>query len=95
MVRVLEADGLPGLAGIRGAPHSVATADVAAHGDFSAADIDDIGIRIADSDSADGAAEELVGDILPASSCVDGLPDPATASTKVVRVEITQDSGAG
>ena len=52
MMTVSEANGFPGLAGIRGFPHATPVGDIATHSYLTTAHIDDVGVPFADSDSA-------------------------------------------
>src|SRR5262245_2932265 len=83
VVGIAQADGFPGLAGIGRFPHAAAVGHVAAHGLLAAAGIDDIGIRLADGDGADGAAEEAVADILPGGAAVIGPPHAAAGAAEI------------
>src|SRR5262245_9650468 len=93
--RVAQPDVLPRDARISRFPHAVAVRDVAAHGFLTPADIDDIRIGFADCDSADRAAEESIGDVLPARAAVGGPPDAAAGAAKVEQQRLAGHAGDG
>src|SRR6266702_2017786 len=78
LLRLGEADERPGLAAVGGLPHAVAVRDVAADRVLAGADVDDVGVRLAHADRADGAAEVLVGHRQPSVAPVGAL-EHATA----------------
>ena len=75
---------------------AVALHDVAAQLHLAHADVDDVGIRLGDRDSADRRAADLsVGDRLPRDAAVSGLPETAADRAEVVLVRTTRTSGGG
>src|SRR5262249_60007322 len=92
---VLQAHVLPGLAGVGGLPDAGAVRDVAADGLLAAADVDDVRVRLADGDGADGAAEEAVGDVLPGGAAVAGAPDAAAGGAEVEQQRLAGHAGDG
>jgi hypothetical protein len=92
VARVLQADVLPGPAGIGGLPHAVAVRDVAAHGLLAGADVDHVGVPLGDGHGADRAAEEAVRDVLPGVAAVLGLPHAAACGSEVVGVAVAHEA---
>ena len=91
--RVLEADVLPGLAGIGRLPHAVAEA--AADG-VAGAGINDVGIGGSDLDGADAIdARLLIEDGEPRHAGAGGLPDAAQRRADVERAGVADDTGHG
>src|ERR1700756_5512313 len=85
--RIFEADVGPGGAGIGG------FVDAIAGGLLAGADVDDLGIRGSDGDSADGGDVLRVENREPNLTCVGGFPDAAAGSGHVVGGWVAGDAG--
>ena len=79
----------PGFTGIFRFPYAVAVADIAAHGDFAAADIYHVIVLFTDRNAADTAAEKAVADILPTAPAVLCFKNTAAGCAKVVEIGFT------
>jgi hypothetical protein len=84
LLRLLEPDVLPRLAGVGGLPHSVAVRHVAANRILAAADPDYIGILLVDGNGADAAAEVGVAHRYGGLAAVGGFPDTTARGAEVV-----------
>ncbi len=90
-----EAGLRPRLARVDRSPHAVPIGDVAAHGLFPAADIDDVGVRRRHFDGADRAAKISVRDIGPGLPAVCCAPYAATCRAEVIQVRLAAHAGHG
>src|SRR3970282_2460016 len=97
MPGLVEADFLPGLAGVGGAVDAVAgVRHDPPNRVFARADVDHVRVALGAGDSADGAGpEEAVGDVAPADAHVLGLPQAAARGAHVVSLVIACAAGSG
>src|SRR5262249_31639420 len=77
VLRLLEAEVLPGLAAVVGAINAVAVADAALAVVLAGADPDDVGVLRVEDDAADRVRALVVEDRRPGGAGVGGLPDAA------------------
>src|SRR5260221_8211889 len=84
LARIFQAQMRPGLTAIGRPVDSIAVRDIAANRCLAHANIDHIGIRFGDSDSANRSSfEESIRDVLPVLTTVGGLPDTSTSGAEV------------
>ncbi len=95
VARVVQAHVFPGLAGVFRFPHTVAEGDIAAHGFFAAAHIDDVVVVLRHRHRADGAAEVTVGDVFPGLAAVFGAPHAAAHAAEIEEVGLARHAGYG
>ena len=94
--RVVEADVLPGGAGVGGAVYAVAVGDVAADARLARAGVYDRRVCVGYGEGADGGgAEESVGHVAPVCPAVGGLPDSARACAEVEGLPLLGVAGHG
>src|SRR6266516_4204013 len=93
--RIRQANRRPGFPAVRAAPDAVTMRHVAAYRILAGSDVDDVGIGLTDSYSADGTAEVLVGYGCPGDSAIDGLEDTAASGPEIVFVRAFARPGDG
>src|SRR5207237_7288630 len=86
LTRISEADGSPRLSAIAGAPDAITVRYVATYRVFASTDVDDVGIRFADANRADSAAEVLVSHWGPRDSAIGGLEAASTDRPLVILI---------
>src|SRR6266404_3623101 len=91
--RILQANVLPGFAGVHRLPDAVTMRDVSANARFAGSRIYDIGIGHGDSDTADRRGSVFVKNRRPGVRGVGRLPDAATGRTEVVDGRVAGNSG--
>ena len=93
---VLEAEVLPGRAGVVGAVYAVAVGEVDADACLAHAGVNDVGVGLGYGDRAHGGGVEVaVGDVLPVRAAVGGLPDPAADRAEVEDARVDWVTGDG
>src|SRR6266851_4744459 len=95
LLAVAEAEMLPSLAGVSGFIYAVANGEVRPVQTFTAADINNVGIRRCDCQGADGAGGLIVKDRLPCATVIVSLPDSAVANAYIEDAGLAGNAGDG
>src|SRR5581483_228265 len=93
VLRVVESDVPPRLAGIGRLVHSVAVRDLRPHVGLARADVHGVGLRRRDRHRADRRDRLAVEDRLPRAAGVDRLPDAAADRAEVEDVDLPRHAG--
>src|SRR5690349_6717781 len=94
-VSIAKASKHPGLTGVNGLINTVAADDVAADASFTRPDINDIRVRLGNSECADRRRGFLflVKNGLPVEATVRGLPNATRDAAKVVSIVLADHAG--
>ena len=84
--RVGEADGAPRFAAVAGAPDTIAMRNITANRILARTDVNNVRIRLADADRANGTAEVFVGNACPGDSAVGRFENTAASRSEIVFV---------
>ena len=93
--RMRQSDVLPGSTRIRGLIHAVAmTGGYAANRRLTRADVDDIDVRLGNSDGTDGAnVKVIVRDVFPGDAGIHRLPYTTTRCPHVIKPGVARHAG--